>query len=333
MNVSHLYILSFPINDGPGQDEILEQSAQGLFHKYAVFRNCKITWYEFRGFGAGTLKLAWDPDNYETNIESNIAIDMRKPQSSSTYIESKEVKWVKKTTEHKQTQKIEYKAHTKEHNNGAIIVAHGSSGSIAEKTPESFAEHLAHITSENDPSDEKILPKFDKIVFNVCKQAETSINEKALPAPWETIRQFDTDSLEKWRAQQQQQKRKPDHIPYNEFYPPQKTKVKFDVAALNTETNEIYSAKDFTSLVRFAYAYAKLCGSRNVLVAGYEKFVTAAHPEKLKPRPLPINRYGSKTNSAGQFDIVSREKKYYSVTVTPTGQLTTAINQAGWTDK
>lgn len=276
LRVNEIYIISIP------DDAMVEQSAQGFFYKYVMRTQPIVRWFELRANGTADLRLEYSPETgfsaygkennqWVSKINQDLSKKTMPSESSSSTGESedKSVGATKLPREY-----------------GAILVAHKQGGDkFGGFTPEALADELA-----------KFPPVFSKISFNVCKAVGSPSRDEAHHQGWEfeqinptsaeidMYKKANKDRILKELADANNGKRV-NSIPKKRWDQEEALKTKTQFKS-TTEKGVIYALRDFNMIVRFLHKYVRAKDTtEKVLVAGYDIGLTAAHPEKKKPRP------------------------------------------------
>ena len=232
-----------------------------------------------------------------------------------------------------QATKIRESAETKTyrengHINSAIIVGHGIGENIARMPPEQVADFLVEMKENNK------LPIFTKIVLDVCYSGNEHIPSdsawKFKPGP-NQLELNRIAALEEIAKRTRKQENDIKNL---------KNKKTGDKVSSTIYGEVIYPARslvdyEFTVAFRFLNRYAKCSNGNDILIAGYDSAVTAAHPDKPGYEQFGLPGSGMKYDEKTKEPIAntrSEIKKCYIFmhaknTITPLQDL------EGWTDR
>jgi hypothetical protein len=208
----------------------------------------------------------------------------------------------------------------KQHEHAAILITHGGQGQMANATPEDVADALIELTREEK------LPVFTKIVLDICHSGAVISDVPENSPFWEKERV--------WTAQQQEVINRGGRKAVNV----QKGEkggwnFKYDEESNKTlpVVNPVIKKEDFSLTYRFLNRYATCSGEKDILIAGYDAVLTAAHPDK-KPGPQDIQSAGKKilVKTGGP---VPRESKFCYLFKKSDNKISFLVDQAGWSDR
>ncbi|GHD68265.1 hypothetical protein [Jeongeupia chitinilytica] len=282
MNVEHLHIITM------NTDPMVRQSAMGFLYKYMMRPGIRSITVAHIGNSSWALQLlsrftrhddgiGWvaDAKVHQDWLDGNVSHPASVDESRLSEIGVLAAKNAGTA-----------QPHSRMHVNGAIVVVHGTSHDIDGQQPELVAKGFVRLTKKGD------LPVFDKIVFNACRIGKTLTQATQLLAGNAAV-YWDFSNRKGRKKNGSTAEVKASHV--FTFNPEKGLEYETETAELLGKKldQELVAKKEdvlvdqitidqgfYNCIYRFLNVYGTGCNHKQIMVAGYDVPLTAAHPDK-----------------------------------------------------